>query len=82
MRAALFVFLVAAIRPSPGALTDSEFRSLMNTVAASWNAGDARKASDCFTEDTLYLEPPDRQFYSGRPALYEFFGGARSPSRR
>jgi ketosteroid isomerase-like protein len=55
------------------------FRSLMETVAAGWNEGDARKAADCFTEDALYLEPPDRQFYSGRPALYEFFGGGKKP---
>jgi ketosteroid isomerase-like protein len=55
------------------------FRSLMETVAAGWNEGDAHKAADCFTEDALYLEPPDRQFYSGRPALYEFFGGAKKP---
>lgn len=55
------------------------FRSLMETVAAAWTEGDARKAADCFTEDALYLEPPDRQFYSGRPALYEFFGGGKKP---
>jgi ketosteroid isomerase-like protein len=55
------------------------FRSLMETVAAGWNEGDAGKAANCFSEDALYLEPPDRQFYSGRPALYEFFGGGKKP---
>jgi ketosteroid isomerase-like protein len=59
--------------------TAATFHSLMETVAAGWNEGDARKAADCFAEDALYLEPPDRQFYSGRPALYEFFGGATKP---
>jgi ketosteroid isomerase-like protein len=50
----------------------------MGALAAGWNAGDARKAADVFTEDALYLEPPDKQFYAGRPALYEFFGGANT----
>ena len=60
--------------PAPQA-SSAQFRTLMESVAAGWNAGDARKASECFTEDALYLEPPDKQFYAGRPALYEFFGG-------
>jgi ketosteroid isomerase-like protein len=51
----------------------------METIAAGWNEGNARKAADCFAEDALYLEPPDRQFFSGRPALYEFFGGGKKP---
>lgn len=57
----------------------STFRALLETVAAGWNEGDARKAADCFTEDALYLEPPDKQFYAGRPALYAFFGGSEKP---
>jgi hypothetical protein len=63
----------------PAKIGNAEFRTLMNTVAAGWNEGNSRKAADCFTDDALYLEPPDRQFYAGRPALYEFFGGATKP---
>ncbi|HSK87565.1 MAG TPA: nuclear transport factor 2 family protein [Anaerolineales bacterium] len=47
----------------------------MQTVADGWNEGDARKAADCFSEDAIYLEPPDKQLYHGRAELYEFFGG-------
>ncbi len=60
-------------------LTDSDFRRLMDTVALGWNQGDARKSADCFTDDAVYMDPPDRQVYHGRPALYEFFGGAKRP---
>ena len=74
---AAFLALVPASAPEP--LTSAGFRKLMETVSAGWNTGDARKAADCFTEDALYLEPPDKQFYAGRPALYEFFGGATKP---
>jgi hypothetical protein len=66
-------------RAGPAKTSTATFRSLMETIAAGWNEGNARKAADCFAEDALYLEPPDRQFFSGRPALYEFFGGGKKP---
>jgi hypothetical protein len=56
-------------------LTSDEFATLMQTVAAGWNEGDARKAANCFTEDAIYTEPPDKQKYKGREALFKFFGG-------
>jgi ketosteroid isomerase-like protein len=52
-----------------------EFESLLDRLAEGWNQGDARKAAECFTEDALYVEPPDRQIYRGRGELYRFFGG-------
>lgn len=57
-------------------LTQSEFAQLLQRLADGWNSGDAQQAADCFTEDALYTEPPDKQYYSGRDALYRFFGGA------
>lgn len=56
-------------------LTRSEFTELLQRLADSWNKGEARQAAECFTEDALYTEPPDKQYYAGRYALYEFFGG-------
>jgi hypothetical protein len=35
--------------------------------------------ANCYTEDALYTEPPDKQVYAGRKALYEFFGGDKKP---
>ena len=58
-----------------GESTTAEFRAVMNTLAEAWNAGDARRAAECFTEDAVYIEPPDKQIYRGRNALYRFFGG-------
>lgn len=60
---------------SAAGLKSAEFERLMQTVAAGWNEGDARKAADCFTEDAIYTEPPDKQKYRGREALFKFFGG-------
>jgi ketosteroid isomerase-like protein len=56
-------------------LTTLQFKNLMQTIADGWNEGNARKAADCFSEDAVYVEPPDKQVYRGRDALYEFFGG-------
>jgi len=56
-------------------LTTQQFEELMQTVAEGWNEGNARKASDCFSEDAIYVEPPEKQLYRGRAELYEFFGG-------
>ncbi len=55
------------------------FRRLMQTIADGWNEGDARKAADCFAEDATYTEPPGKQVYHGRAALYQFFGGDSGP---
>ena len=46
----------------------------MQTIADGWNAGHARTAADCFSAEAIYVEPPDKQLYRGRAALYEFFG--------
>jgi ketosteroid isomerase-like protein len=52
-----------------------ESMGLLDRLAEGWNQGDARKAAECFTEDAVYVEPPERQLYRGREALYRFFGG-------
>ena len=57
-------------------LTQQEFIELLQRLAASWNQGNAEQAAACFTQDALYTDPPDKQYYAGRDALYQFFGGA------
>jgi hypothetical protein len=56
-------------------ITNVEYENLLNTVAKGWNTNNARLAADCFSEDVVYIEPPDLQLYEGRDALFEFFGG-------
>jgi ketosteroid isomerase-like protein len=78
----IFASVIRVNMNSSGAdnkITVAEFKNLMRTVAAGWNEGDAKKAADCYTEDALYTEPPDKQVYAGRKALYEFFGGGNKP---
>ena len=54
---------------------DQQFTALMQELATAWNEGDARRAAACFTADAVYSEPPAKQLYRGREALFEFFGG-------
>ena len=61
---------------TPTPFGTAEFVRLLNRVAEGWNRGDAATAAACFTEDAIYIEPPDQQLYRGRAELYEFFGGA------
>lgn len=51
-----------------------DFVNLMETLAGCWNAGDSRRALELFTDDAVYMEPPDSQRYVGREELWEFFG--------
>jgi ketosteroid isomerase-like protein len=57
-----------------------QFVSLMGTLAEAWSNGDSRTAADCFTADAVYVEPPDRQRYVGRAALYDLSGGDAPPA--
>ncbi len=60
-------------------ITPETFNRLMKRVANAWNDGNAREAVECFTDEAVYTEPPDKQVYVGRQALYEFFGGDNPP---
>jgi ketosteroid isomerase-like protein len=56
-----------------------DFVRLMEAIAERWIAGDTRRALELFTEDAVYMEPPDEQRYEGREELFEFFGGDDPP---
>ena len=74
--AAVLILGFISHQPQTAKSFDAEdFEKLMQKLAAGWNEGDAKKAADCFTEDAIYTEPPDKQLYKGRKELYKFFGG-------
>ncbi len=57
------------------------FDELMRSLARAWSTGDPEAAVNCFTDDVVYIEPPDRQRYVGRAAIYELSGGAEAIGR-
>jgi hypothetical protein len=58
-----------------------EFRAVLDSVAAGWNEARAELAASCFTERAIYVEPPARQLYRGRPDLLRFFAASIHPPR-
>jgi ketosteroid isomerase-like protein len=84
MRLVILSLLLMAISAGPmraETTRTAEFETLMQALAAGWNAGNAQKAADCFTENAVYSEPPDKQLYRGRDALLKFFGGNEGRKR-
>jgi ketosteroid isomerase-like protein len=68
-----------ALAPDHGSVgrgsSSKQFRTVLTELADAWNKGDALRAANCFTEDAIYTQPPQKQVYRGRDALYRFFGG-------
>lgn len=56
-------------------MNSKQFKKLMQTVSEEWNEGNTKKASECFADDAIYIEPPDKQFFQGRDQLFVYFGG-------
>ena len=56
-------------------MNTSEFEKLLETIAKGWNTKNTKLATNCFTVDAIYIEPPDKQYFEGRARLYEYFGG-------
>jgi hypothetical protein len=50
---------------------------MLRVVAEGWNEGNAEKAANMFAENAIYEEPPKKQYYQGKAAIFEFFGGKK-----
>jgi hypothetical protein len=77
VKSELIFVLIVSCGPLSAENGTLEFEMLMQTVAEGWNEGNARKAADCFAEDAVYLDPPDKQIYRSREELFQFFGGTK-----
>lgn len=82
MKHQIAFFLVMVVLATPAFSQDkqdhlntAQFEILLRNLADGWNAGDSRKAANCFTIDAIYMEPPNKQLYRGRDELFTFFGG-------
>lgn len=76
------------LHPEPGSsstvdnvthpLDSSGFVKLVSQLAAAWAACDATAAAACFTNDAVYMEPPDRQLFTGHGELVAYFSPLES----
>jgi ketosteroid isomerase-like protein len=58
-------------------MNTSDYVALMNRLAAAWSTQDTDAGLDCFTEDAVYMEPPDIQIYLGREQLRPYFAALK-----
>ena len=49
----------------------------MNRLAQGWSQQKTDQALACFTEEAIYMEPPDTQFYKGHSQLRPYFGALK-----
>lgn len=54
-------------------MSTNTFKKLMQTVADGWNSYDPKKSVECFTDDVIYMEPPDKQLVVGKKNLFKYF---------
>jgi ketosteroid isomerase-like protein len=52
---------------------EQAFRELMERLARAWSTQDTELGLSCFTEDAVYMEPPDVQLYLGHEQLRPYF---------
>ena len=50
-----------------------DFRKLMERLATAWSTQDTELGLSCFTDDAVYMEPPDIQLYLGQEELRPYF---------
>jgi ketosteroid isomerase-like protein len=58
-------------------IKESAFRELMNRLADGWSRQDTEQALSCFTENAVYMEPPNIQFYEGHIQLRPYFAALK-----
>jgi limonene-1,2-epoxide hydrolase len=54
-------------------VTENGFRELIERLARAWSTQDTELGLSCFTENAVYLEPPDIQLYVGHEQLRPYF---------
>ena len=58
-------------------INESDFRELMNRLADGWSRQNTEQALSCFTENAVYMEPPNIQFYEGHIQLRPYFAALK-----
>lgn len=81
MKRARVVFLVVLGLTSRSAATSGQdqpvssaaFEALLQRLAQAWSTQDTELGLSCFTDDALYMQPPDLQLYRGHRDLRPLF---------
>jgi hypothetical protein len=55
----------------------ADFEKLMKLVSEGWSKQDTELALSAFTEDAVYMEPPEEQLFAGKAQLRPYFADLR-----
>ena len=66
------------LRASETRLSADGFVTLMERLADAWSRQDTERGIECFTEDAVYMQPPDEQLFRGRAELRKYFGALKA----
>jgi ketosteroid isomerase-like protein len=58
-------------------LSAEGFVALMERLADAWSRQDTERGIECFTEDAVYMQPPQEQLFRGRAELRKYFGALK-----
>ena len=65
--------ILTACQNSDDRLSEKEFFSLMQNVADGWSVQNTEMALSSFSDDAIYMEPPNIQYYRGHEQLRPYF---------
>lgn len=63
--------------PRTNRIDASAYRALMQRLADAWSSQDVETALSCFSDDAVYMEPPDIQLFLGKAQLRPYFGALK-----
>lgn len=75
---ALTMQWATALRASSAELSQAGFHDLMRCLADAWTRQDTGQGLACFTEDAVYMQPPDQQLYRGHGELRKLFAALKA----
>ena len=73
----LFVACGQQLQDREKRLNAAAFREMINRLADGWSKQNTEQALACFTQDAIYMEPPDIQFYKGHSELRLYFAALK-----
>jgi hypothetical protein len=73
----IILFGGCELRTKAQEINEADFRKLMNRLADAWSGQNTEQALTCFTDNAVYMEPPNIQFYEGHRQLRPYFAALK-----
>ncbi len=81
LKATLVGFLLCACTATNPNSNFDEFKTLMDNISQGWSTQNTDLALQSFSEDAIYMQPPNTQFYQGHDQLRPYFDELTSVHR-